>query len=112
VRVFLAHKLRVSGFERGFESPNGARFALGITQVASAPAKDHAKYGALWRLRVTGLLAANASIQVRAVEFDGIAVWVNDVDLRVACGGVGTKLHFLQVVVRNVVAETFAAQRR
>jgi hypothetical protein len=75
-------------------------------------AGDKRKIGSARRLRVTGLLAANASIQVRAMEFNGIAVWVNDVDLRVACGGVGTKLHFLQVVVRNVVAETFAAQRR
>jgi hypothetical protein len=46
------------------------------------------------------------------MELDGIAVWVKDVDLRVACGGVGTKLHLLQIVVRNIVSETFAAKRR
>jgi len=51
-----------------------------------------------------------ASIQGLAVEFDDVAVGVEDVDLRVARGGVGTKLHLSEVVVGQIVAETFAAE--
>jgi hypothetical protein len=51
------------------------------------------------------------SIQFLAVEFDDVAVWIEEVDLRVACRGVGTKLQLFQVVVGNIVAETFANQR-
>jgi hypothetical protein len=48
----------------------------------------------------------SSSIQFLAVEFDDIAVWVEDVDLRVARGGMGTKLHLSEVVVGNIVAES------
>jgi hypothetical protein len=54
----------------------------------------------------------SSSIQFLAVEFDDIAVWVEDVDLRVARGGMGTKLHLSEVVVGNIVAEIFAAEPR
>jgi hypothetical protein len=50
------------------------------------------------------------SIQFLAVEFDDVAVWIEEVDLRVARLGVGTKLQLFQVVVGNIVAETFADQ--
>ena len=53
-----------------------------------------------------------ASIQGLAVEFDDVAVGVEDVDLRVARGGVGTKLHLSKVVVGQIVAETFATEPR
>ena len=52
------------------------------------------------------------SIQFFAVEFDDIAVGVEDVDLGVARGGVGTKLHLSEVVVGKIVAETFAVEPR
>ena len=53
-----------------------------------------------------------ASIQFLAVQFDDVAIWVEDVDLRVARGGVGTKLHLSEVVLGNIVAKTFAAEPR
>jgi hypothetical protein len=53
-----------------------------------------------------------ASIQGLAVEFDDVAVGVEDADLRVARGGLGTQLHLSEVVVWQILAETFAAEPR
>ncbi len=52
------------------------------------------------------------SIQFLAVEFDDIAVWIEEVNLRVARRGVGTKLQLFEVVVGNIVAEIFATEPR
>ncbi|HEY5895826.1 MAG TPA: hypothetical protein VIT91_21610 [Chthoniobacterales bacterium] len=53
-----------------------------------------------------------ALIHCLAVEFDDVAVGVEDVDLRVARKGVGTELHFFKIAVGNIVAEAFAAEPR
>ena len=52
------------------------------------------------------------SIQGLAVEFDDVAIGVEDVDLRVARWGFGAKLHLSEVVVWKIAAETFAAEPR
>jgi hypothetical protein len=52
------------------------------------------------------------SIQGLAVEFDDVAVGVEDVDLRVARWGFGAKLHLSEVVVWKIAAETFACEPR
>jgi hypothetical protein len=52
------------------------------------------------------------SIQFLAVEFDDIAVWVEEVDLRVARRGVSTKLQLFEVVVGKILAEIFATEPR
>jgi hypothetical protein len=52
------------------------------------------------------------SFQFLAAEFDGIAVWVEEVKLRIARRGVGTKLQLFEVVVGNIVSEVFATEPR
>jgi hypothetical protein len=52
------------------------------------------------------------SIQFLAVEFDDIAVRVEEVDLRVARRRVRTKLQLFEVVVGDIVAETLATEPR
>jgi hypothetical protein len=52
------------------------------------------------------------SILFLAVEFDDIAVRVEEIDLRVSRRGVGPKLQPFQVVFGNIVAEIFTIQPR
>jgi hypothetical protein len=53
-----------------------------------------------------------ASILRLAVEFDDVAVGVDDVDLRVARDGLGTELHLSEVVIGKILAETFSGEPR
>ena len=53
-----------------------------------------------------------ASILRLTVEFDDVAVGVDDVDLRVASDGLGTELHLSEVAIGKILAETFAAEPR
>ena len=51
-----------------------------------------------------------ASIHCLAVEFDNVAIGVDDIDLRKARDGLGTELHLPEVVVGKILLETFAAE--
>lgn len=52
------------------------------------------------------------SIHCLAVEFDDVAVGIDDIDLRVARDGFGTELYLSEVVVGKILAETFAGEPR
>ncbi len=62
-----------------------------------------------WVSRNKRLSVVSPSIHCLAVEFDDVAVRVNDVDLRIPCDGFGTELHLAEIIIGKIVAETFCA---